>query len=222
MQNDRVKLDEVVLEADIFDRNAYYKEKRSLLLKRSSFTVDFDDIIFVPIQDWRTALIGRVPGYAYNHKIRGRIPKYFLDGMPVDTIADLAGFDIDFVDILHDGAASIMGASSIVAAYTKDGSEKPNTTKGYKKRGIISFEHPGYQTKKFYEPLYKTQKKDGDKADYRRTIYWNPTLKLNEQHKASISFYTSDMISPYRIILEGISLDGKIIRHETYLNCSSN
>ena len=153
------------------------------------------------------------------------LPLYLLDGLPVEDFNDIAFVDIDFIDIIKGPRAAIYGSragNGIMAIYTKDGSEKSNTMEGYKKRGIVSFEHPGYQTKKFYEPLYKTQKKDGDKADYRRTIYWNPTLKLNEQHKASISFYTSDVNSPYRIIIEGISLDGKIIKHETYIHSSSN
>ena len=231
MQKDRVKLGEVVLEAEIFDRNSNFKKKRTLILKNPSYTVDVKDIKGVPQNNWLTALIGRVPGYRSDGTLRGsnslanNKPLYLLDGFPVEDIENFAFSEIDFIDIIHSSKATIYGSrggNGIIAVYTKDGSEPLNTNQGYKKRGIVSFEHPGYTAKKFYEPVYKTQKKQEGKFDYRPTIYWNPTIKLNEQRKASVSFYTSDANSPYRVVLEGISLDGKLIKVETKLNLPVN
>jgi len=230
MQKDRVKFDEVVL--DVYaDRDNYYNKKRTSLLKDPSYTVDVKDIKGVPHNNWLTALIGRVPGYSADGTLRGSSslgnnkPLYLLDGFPVEDIENFAFSDIDFIDILVGPRTVIFGSrggNGVIAVYTKDGSEKTSTTESYKKRGIISFEHPGYTTKKFYEPLYKIQKKEDAKFDFRPTIYWNPTIKLDAQNKASISFYTSDTTSPYRIVLEGISSSGEIIRFETYLNSPTN
>ncbi|EAQ99606.1 TonB-dependent receptor plug domain-containing protein [Maribacter sp. HTCC2170] len=228
MPKGTIELDEVVLEEVITDRNSQYKKKRSLsLYKEPSHTIDFKDIKGLPYDNWLIGLVGRIPGYSASGTLRGNIslgnslPLYLLDGMPVEDVDDIAFLDIDFIDIVKGPRAAIYGlraGGGVIAIYTKDGSEKPNTAEDYKKRGIVSFEHPGYQAKKFYEPVYKTQKKEDTKSDYRSTIYWNPTIRLDEQNKANISFYTSDVTSPYQIVLEGISLDGEIISAVTYLN----
>ncbi|MET2985256.1 hypothetical protein [Aureibaculum conchae] len=231
MQKDRVKLDEVVLEAEVFDRNSYFNKKRTELLKNPSYTVDVKDIKGVPPNNWLTALIGRVPGYRSDGTLRGSSslannkPLYLLDGYPVDDIENFAFSDIDFIDILVGPRTVIFGlrgGNGVIAVYTKDGSEPSNTNESYKKRGIVSFENPGYTSKKFYEPVYKTQQKEDAKFDYRPTIYWNPTIRLDEHNKTSISFYTSDAISPYRVVLEGISMDGKLIKVESTLNLPAN
>ncbi|MDO4736316.1 MAG: hypothetical protein Q4B21_04800, partial [Bacteroidia bacterium] len=41
--------------------------------------------------------------------------------------------------------------------------------------------------------------------DNRITLYWNPAVKLDENGEATISFYTSDSDSEYRIEVEGRS-----------------
>ena len=219
LQEGTIILDEVVVEKDIPEIERYYNKRREILLKNPSYTLDFENIKGVPPIDWRIALIGRVPGYSPNHTIRGRVPKYLLDGMVLDSITDLTAFDIDFVDIIHGGKAILYGAPSLIAIYTFDGTKKPTTTKEDKRRGILNFKHPGYgQAKKFYEPVYKIEKQEEVKPDYRSTIYWKPTIELDADNKTSVSFYTSDAISPYKIVLEGITLDGEIIHFETNLN----
>ena len=59
---------------------------------------------------------------------------------------------------------------------------------------------------KFYSPRYDTPealKKKG--TDNRITLYWNPAVKMDENGEATISFYTSDSDSNYRIEVEGRS-----------------
>ncbi len=222
MQKGTVKLDEVVLEVYNSDRNIEYN-KRRLLYREPSHTIDFEDIVVLPTGNALTALQGRIPGYS-NGVLRGastltgsNSPLYLLDGIPVENelaIISIPVSEIDFVDVIKGPRAAIYGsraAGGVIAVYTLNGSERSNTTKNFKKRGIVNFVHPGYnQARKFYEPVYRTQKKEGNKIDYRSTIYWKPTIRLDKQGKASVSFYTSDAISPYRIVLEGISLDYKI------------
>ena len=64
----------------------------------------------------------------------------------------------------------------------------------------------------------KLRKKKKKQFDYRSTLYWNPTIKLDDHGKANISFYTTDVISPYQVVLEGITLNGQIIKTEIFLN----
>ncbi len=59
---------------------------------------------------------------------------------------------------------------------------------------------------RFYSPKYDTTESKKSKAkDNRITLYWNPAVKLDENGEATISFYTSDSDSQYRIEVEGRS-----------------
>ena len=59
---------------------------------------------------------------------------------------------------------------------------------------------------RFYSPKYDTPESKKFKAkDNRITLYWNPAVKLDENGEATISFYTSDSDSQYRIEVEGRS-----------------
>ena len=207
------------------------QNKKRMLYKEPSHTIDFEDIMVPPTGNALTALEGRIPGYSSSGVLRAastmtssNLPLYLLNGMPVDSsaIRSIPISNIDFVDVLKGPKAAIYGsraANGVIAVYTLSGSEKSGTNKNHKKRGIINFVHPGYShARKFYEPVYRTQKKEDDKFDYRSTMYWNPTIKLDKQGKASISFYTADVISPYRVVLEGITLNGQIIKTEIFLN----
>jgi hypothetical protein len=228
LQKGTVKLDEVVLKTTISKQDSL-KNKKRFLYKESSQTLDFKEITVLPTDNALSVLRGRVPGYSSSGVLRGantmtgsNLPLYLLNGMPVDTsaITSIPISNIDFVDVIKGPRAAIYGsrsANGVIAVYTIDGTESSKS--GIKNRGIISFIHPGYsQVRKFYEPVYKTQKKEEEQFDYRSTIYWNPRVIPDEKGKAKVSFYTSDANSPYRIVLEGITLKGKIIKKEIILN----
>ena len=130
--------------------------------------------------------------------------------------------EVLLVDVLRGTNAAIYGseaAHGVIAVCTKDGSEIKNV-KNKKRRGIINFIHPGYSlARNFYEPVYKTKKKEGDKIDYRSTIYWNPILKLYESGKVKVFFYTADFETTYRIDIQGMTAHkGQILKAEAYLN----
>lgn len=71
----------------------------------------------------------------------------------------------------------------------------------------------GYQLPvEFYSPEYDTAaKKDNEIPDLRTTLYWNPTLVIDERGSATFSFYTSDQPGSYYIIIEGISDKGDLV-----------
>ena len=57
----------------------------------------------------------------------------------------------------------------------------------------VEFASPlGYQTPaEFYAPAYATEKARRSMVpDYRTTLYWNPTVKLDDTGQASVEFYT--------------------------------
>ena len=72
----------------------------------------------------------------------------------------------------------------------------------------------GYQTPaEFYAPAYATEKARCSMVpDYRTTLYWNSTVKLDDTGQAIVEFYTSDAPADYDISIEGITQNGKIIQ----------
>jgi S-adenosylhomocysteine hydrolase len=46
-------------------------------------------------------------------------------------------------------------------------------------------------------------------ADHRITLYWNPNI-VSENGKATVSFFTSDDLSDYKLFVEGITNTGEI------------
>jgi hypothetical protein len=60
----------------------------------------------------------------------------------------------------------------------------------------------------FYSPDYsKTERTD---FDYRRTLYWNPSLKPDADGKVSVEFYNSSNCKSLKFSAESISSDGTI------------
>ena len=77
----------------------------------------------------------------------------------------------------------------------------------------------GYQTPaEFYAPAYATEKARRSMVpDYRTTLYWNPTVKLDDTGQATVEFYTSDAPADYDITIEGITQTGKIVQRRQRL-----
>ncbi|MBA7513004.1 hypothetical protein ES705_05013 [subsurface metagenome] len=138
-----------------------------------------------------------------------------LDGNPVpkEVLMNIPMSDIDVVDLLKHysiGEIAIFGtrgAGGIVSVFTKKGGGEyydPYTP------GTIAEKIVGYSSyREFYSPKYTPGNIDSEKPDHRITLYWNPDI-ITENGKASISFFTSDDISRYKIFVEGITQIGEI------------
>jgi len=69
----------------------------------------------------------------------------------------------------------------------------------------------------FESPDYSTDFiKNSRKPDFRHTLYWNPFVESTNNRPANLSFYTSDLCGEYKITVEGITADGKMIRGRSY------
>jgi uncharacterized protein YfaS (alpha-2-macroglobulin family) len=44
--------------------------------------------------------------------------------------------------------------------------------------------------------------------DKRTTLFWEPMMMTDPQGRAAVAFYTGDVASRYRVVLEGITADG--------------
>ena len=95
---------------------------------------------------------------------------------------------------------------TIIAIYPyADGSRRPI----YRDRRYIykGFSYPD----NFYHPNYKKRQLDAAPADYRRTLYWNPALTLDQNGHAKILLYNNGKQGQIHVSAEGMAKDGTIL-----------
>lgn len=65
----------------------------------------------------------------------------------------------------------------------------------------------------FYSPKYEKEY-NNSVNDRRTTLLWNPDLLFDENGEATVTFFTADRKSDYRIIMEGVTRNGEILHFE--------
>ncbi len=140
-------------------------------------------------------------------------PAVFIDGVmvfDVNRIAEMHPEEFQRIDVVRDKyQLGDIVLNGIVSLYTRDGDfsiyELPASA--------VRRYYPLYNSVgEFYSPHYS--EKDPGKAripDLRNTLYWDPNVRIDEQGKATIEFYTSDFHSDYVIVVEGITEKGDFI-----------
>ena len=139
-----------------------------------------------------------------------------------DNVPDILYYPLAIVsriDLIEGSNAVLWGATSwkragIISITTKKGKELDDATRTLPARDVGFASPLGYQTPaEFYAPAYATDKARRSMVpDYRTTLYWNPTVKLDDTGQATVEFYTSDAPADYDISIEGVTQNGKIIQ----------
>ncbi len=108
--------------------------------------------------------------------------------------------------------------SGVIMIETKDGAE-PNPEQLFNKAGFTVFTLKGYTpTMKFPEPNYSNHKESHANSDYRSTLTWAPTIATDPYTgKATFSFYSADLTTTYRIVVEGMTDDNTPFREVKYV-----
>ena len=107
-----------------------------------------------------------------------------------------------------EGSTRYMGSNrpmTVIAIYPfPDGSKRAV----YRDRRYIleGFAYPA----QFYSPDYSKQI-PSEPTDYRRTLYWNPDLKLDENGEAIITFYNNSRQTTLSVEAEGQATDGTLL-----------
>ena len=79
--------------------------------------------------------------------------------------------------------------------------------------GITSYAPKGYYRERiFYSPRYDVSNITSKMPDLRTTIFWAPHVVTDSTGKASVEFFNADGNGNYRVIAEGVSLDGTVGR----------
>lgn len=136
---------------------------------------------------------------------------FFLDDIPT-TFEDVRNINIDEIEVIKDASAAVFGmkgANGAILIMTKRG----EITRPELVRNVVRVSPLGYQRlKRFYPVCYDTEEKQSSVSeDNRSTLYWNPCVPITDNGEASFDFYTSDSDTPYTILVQGVSEDGRII-----------
>jgi hypothetical protein len=148
----------------------------------------------------------------------------FMDDIErVDIIASGdGGYMVNSMNTLTSGGADdLTGGASNMSSGRPDGvvhiltkAGDPNYRKKYGNNynsDVPSLILTGFTSQKqFYTPDYAVQKSEYAEPDHRTTLYWSPTIKTDENGKASVSFYTTDDAQNAKILVEAIDGTGKI------------
>jgi hypothetical protein len=64
--------------------------------------------------------------------------------------------------------------------------------------------------------------KNSMKPDFRHTLYWNPFIESTTNQPVNLSFYTSDLSGKFKVTVEGITTDGKMIQGVSYFQVTTS
>ena len=146
----------------------------------------------------------------------GNIPMtLFLDEVETDAslISTIPANQIAMVKVFGTFvAAAGNGPGGVLAIYTKKGADM-NDVMRY---GSSMVKYNGYSiTKEFYAPDYAIDISEKTQADNRITIDWRPDVLVNNVNpKIPLTFYNNDRTKSYKIIVEGMTIDGKMLMLE--------
>lgn len=170
-----------------------------------------------------TFLQGRVAGLTVSGNMqsptlqwRGSPVSLFIDEVPIDVefVSSINVSDIAFVKVFRPPFFGAPGGGSggAISIYTRKGDDVQNTAG----TGLSKASVTGYSPiKQFYSPNYSSFTKTNEQKDFRTTLYWNPQVFTTAgNNKAVLTFYNNDVSDAFRVIIEGMTMDGQLIHLE--------
>ena len=137
-------------------------------------------------------------------------PLFLVDGIEMTQLAAVNPNDVIRIELLSGGKAAIFGmkgANGVIAFYTRRFGEKKAGLQFAKSETVNGYQKEIYFKASDNVPI-------NDLNDFRSTIYWNPEIILNNQGEGEISFLTGKTPNTYKVIVEGVTLFGLIVRKE--------
>lgn len=129
--------------------------------------------------------------------------------IPVSQIAYVKAIPPPFVEEPNGGPG---GA---IAIYLLSGDDMQEIITNTPVQNLEKAQMIGYSPiKQFYSPNYAEQKLNMDEKDLRRTLLWQPNVMADAAGKTKIIFYNNDVSNSLRLVLEGMTSDGKLVHVE--------
>ncbi len=143
-----------------------------------------------------------------------------LDGMYIEAeqINMINVADISSIEVLRSAGNTAIygmyGGNGVIVITSKSGDA---ISSSYTPTGILTITPKGlYVSRTFFKPQYDAKIQKELSRDLRTTIAWEPNLITPKDGKTHFEFFTSDEPGTYKLIVEGISMDGRIA-HLEYL-----
>ena len=168
-------------------------------------------------------LQGKVAGLQINNSggeptlsWRGGSPALYLNEMQSDAamISGTPVSDVAYIKVFRPGSSIVSGGGGgVISIYTRKGGDaQPNPNA----KGLTYVQMAGYSpVKQFYSPDYATPSDKDAIDDARTTLYWNPSLYLDKgRRRLRLKFYNNDFTKHFRLVMEGINAEGKVIHVE--------
>lgn len=169
-----------------------------------------------------TYLQGRVAGLQVNAsgpnptmQWRGGSPQLYLNETPVDAsfVSTLSVTDIAYIKVFRPPfMGGFNGGNGGIAIYTRRGDD----IKSEPGKGLASNKVFGYTAiREFFSPNYASFSPRNEERDLRTTLYWNPSLiTAPQKNEVVVTFYNNDVSGAFRVIIEGMTRDGKLAHVE--------
>jgi hypothetical protein len=151
-------------------------------------------------------LINKFRGQPFENK-----PLVLVDGVPVYDFEKVLGISSKEIE-----RADVINTRYFISETVFDGIISFITKKG--NLSVMEFDnsvfrqvYEGCQDQyNFYSPDFSTPAlKSSHIPDFRNTLLWKPELQTKKDGNAEVTFFTSDEISDFTIVVEGITPDGK-------------
>jgi hypothetical protein len=139
-------------------------------------------------------------------------PLVLLDGVPIKNIDALMNYDpfrikkIDIVARKYFNHSAVY--NGIVSYTTYDGN-----LQGFELNAdAIVINHNMLQIQReFYSPVYESKdQKENRLPDQRNVLMWKPEIRISENGKTQLKFFTSDVPGKYSIIINGVIKNGVV------------
>ncbi|MFM9020780.1 MAG: hypothetical protein ACKOOA_05580 [Sediminibacterium sp.] len=129
-----------------------------------------------------------------------------LNNIPMSDVAYIKVFRPPFF------GAYLGGSGGAIAVYTRRGDEGGM----FDVTGLKRIQLEGYTRPTNWESsLPDPEKKKKPVRDIRKTLYWNPSVQLDKDvSQFSIRFINNDVTKRFRLVAEGVTKEGKLIRLE--------
>jgi hypothetical protein len=151
-------------------------------------------------------LINKFRGQPFENK-----PLVLVDGVPVYDFEKVLGISSKEIE-----RADVINTRYFISETVFDGIISFITKKG--NLSVMEFDNSVFRQvyegcqdqNNFYSPDFSTTAlKNNRIPDFRNTLLWRPDLQTKKDGKAELAFFTSDELSDFTIVVEGITPDGK-------------
>jgi hypothetical protein len=153
------------------------------------------------------------------NKIYNKPPVLFIDGVVINDASVIANLDPEIVEKIDAVKEPYLIGDylfyGLVNVITRKGDFSCVTLPDYAVRLQYKVVDP---VNSFSSPDYSTQeRKESSLPDFRNTLYWNPSVKPDNNGKISVEFWASDYASDYVINIQGFTGEGRTISYKKVL-----